>query len=124
MKKTYSGSIALTKLKHTVRPLKGKSGTVRCLIIPIDDNYFVEKNDAIYMPVRVITKDEEDDYGQHGFIAQAVDSKAWKEASEGEREKMNELPIMGNIKNFDAGSPRSGQDDSIVTEELEDDLPF
>ena len=128
MNKNYSGSLALSKLKHVRMKKKGKGGKkVDCLVIPIKANYFVEgKEGAVYMPIRVITKDEEDKYGQHGFVSQSVDTKVWKAADEDQREVFNELPILGNIKDFTGGGDSDAGSGAASDEVLDedDDLPF
>ncbi len=130
MNRSLSGSIAITKLKHTIRKFKNKAGKeVECLVIPINLNHMVKgKEDACYLPVRVFVREEADEYGQHGFISQSVDSKKWKEASEQQRQEYKDLPILGNIKDFDrSAADASGQ----INEPLEpgpddkgDDIPF
>lgn len=125
--KNYSGSIALSKLKHVIMKKKNKKGKkIECLVIPIDENYFVRgKDGAIYMPIRIITKEEQDEYGQNGFIVQSVDSKVWKDANEKKKEKLNKLPIIGNIKDFTSGgssNAASGKAGKDIGED--DDLPF
>ena len=125
----FSGSIALTKLTHAIMTKKNKKGKkIDCLVIPIDQNYLVRgKEGALYMPVSVITRSEEDQYGQHGFIGQNADSKAYKAADEDEKAKMAGLPILGNIKDFGAGSGGSSNDTSGSSgtfNEEDDDLPF
>jgi hypothetical protein len=126
--KSYSGSIALSKLKHVIMKKKGKGkGKIECLVIPIDANYLVRgKEGAVYMPVRVIAKSEEDKYGQHGFISQSVDSKIYKEADEEERGVIKALPILGNIKNFEAGGGGNDNSGAAAKEAIDenDDLPF
>ena len=128
MKKTYSGSLALTKLKHTLKEFNGKNGKITCLVIPVKSNHLVEgKEGAYYMPVRVHVRDEEDQYGQHGFVSQSVDSKVWKDADEATKEELKKLPILGNIKTWDTGSANDaiGRDDDIEMPGDDSlDLPF
>lgn len=127
MQKNYSGSIALTKLVCAIREMKGKDGKPKnCIIIPIDDNYLVEgKDDAYYLNVRVITKDEQDKYGQNGFIAQSVDSKIYKDADDNQKEEFKKLPILGSIKDFSGGgNDNSGKVDEPSALGENDDLPF
>jgi hypothetical protein len=125
--KNYTGSIALTKLTHAVQEMKGKDGKPKkCIIIPVDDNYLVAgKDNAFYLPVSVVVRDEQDQYGQNGFISQQVGSKTYKDASEAQREEFKKLPILGNIKDW--GSSVSN-DSSGATAEFtspeDDDLPF
>jgi len=126
-KKSYSGSIALSKLVHVIQKKKGKSGKIDCIVIPIDQNYLVRgKDNAIYLPLRVITKVEEDQYGQHGFISQSVDSAVYKAANDELKEELKKLPILGNIKDFSgagSGNDTSGAAAQEILEE-DDDLPF
>lgn len=126
--KNYSGSIALSKLIHVRMKKKGKGGKqVDCLVIPIKANFFVEgKEGAVYMPIRVITKEEENDYGQNGFISQSVDTKVWKDADDEQKEVFKELPILGNIKDFtsdgDSNASSGASSNEVLNED--DDLPF
>lgn len=124
--KNYSGSIALTKLKHVLMTKKNKKGKkIVGLFIPIKANLFVEgKEGAVYMPIRVIAREEEDQYGQHGFISQSVDSKVWKDASDKQKEKLKKLPILGNIKDFTPGGDQNAASGNQGNIDEEDDLPF
>jgi len=126
--KNYSGSIALTKLVCAV--ILTAKGT-KCLVIPIEENHFTEKDGAVYMSVQVIVKDETDQYGQNGFIAQKLDSKKYKELGEkakelGEKAKEIKLPILGNIKDFSGGASDSAGSTIVkgFTNPAEDNLPF
>ena len=104
MSTNYSGSIALSKMVHVRMEVEGQSGKVDGIFIPIEANHLVKgKEGAVYMPLRVITRAEADDYGQHGFISQSVDSKVYKDATDAQKEEFKKLPILGNIKNFSAG---------------------
>jgi hypothetical protein len=76
------------------------------------------------MPVRIITKAEQDQYGQNGFISQSVDSGVYKEASDKEKEKINKLPILGNIKNFESSPAANDGGGSMGEMDEDDDLPF
>lgn len=126
--RTLSGSLALSKMEHVIITKKNKKGKkIELICFPIDKNYFVRgKEGAIYMPVRAIVKDEEDDYGQHGFISQSVDSKVWKDADEEEQAEMNQLPILGGLKDFafEKGSSSNDAGGSKGKIDENDDLPF
>lgn len=121
--KTLSGSIALTKMTSAI--ITTKKGN-KAILLPIDENYFTEKDGAVYLNVNVIVRDEQDTYGQNGFISQKLDTAKYKELG---KEKANELklPILGNIKDFSSG----GNDAANTTHyaepmnpEEDDDLPF
>ena len=121
--KIYSGSLALTKLKSAI--ITTKKGN-RAIVIPIDENYLIEKDGAIYLPISVIAREQEDQYGQHGFISQSVSSEKYKELG---KDKVKELalPILGNIKTFgNGGNDSSGatQFEGQTDPEEDDSLPF
>jgi hypothetical protein len=124
----YSGSIALTKLKHVVMNKKGKKGKkITGLFIPVKENYLVPgKDGAYYLSVNIVTKTPQDDYGQNGFVSQNGNKK-WSECSEKEKNAFKALPILGNIKNFDDSQSTSQADTSGAASSAideEDDLPF
>ena len=73
--KNYSGSLALTKLKSAI--ITTKKGT-KAILLPIDENYFTEKNGAIYLNVGVVVRDELDQYGQNGFISHKLSTEKYK----------------------------------------------
>lgn len=130
--KNYSASIALTKLKHVKMKAKGKKGEVEGLFIPIKANYLIEgkENDGekpVYMNIALVIRDEEDSYGQIGFIPQkgTIDGKKWKELTEEEKNLLKELPILGNIKDWSSNSDDTGGDAGAgQTFGENDDLPF
>ena len=83
-------------------------------------------DDKVYLNVSVLTHDEPDKYGQNGFIAQRVDSKTYKEASDEQKEEFKKLPILGNIKDFSDSSANDSSGtvkEPLGTKET-DDLPF
>jgi len=127
MSRSLSGSIALTKLVHVKMEVKGKSGKVEGIFVPTKANHLVKgKEGALYMPARIYLRDEEDQYGQMGFISQSVDSKEWKAASDEEKELLKKLPILGNIKDF-SSTPDDATGDAGGGETFSpeaDDLPF
>ena len=94
--KVLSGSLALTKLQSAI--ITTKKGT-KAILLPINDNFFTEKDGAIYLNVSVIVRDEQDQYGQNGFISQKLDSNKYKELGK-EKAAEIKLPILGNIKDF------------------------
>lgn len=129
MQRSFSGSLALTKLRNRIIEVKNKNKqSVTGLFIPIDDNHLVKgKNGALYLPIRVITHNEADKYGQHGFVAQTVDSETWKQASDEQKDAYKMLPILGNIKDFDAfAGDLSGTMEDIPDQTIDDsdDIPY
>lgn len=121
--RTLSGGIALTKLPQVViKEMKGKSGMIRGVFLPIDGNHLTEKDGAVYMDVRVVIREEEDNYGQIGFIAKAVPSAVYKELKD-DKDKLNAAqPILGNVKDFSGGGGGSSTPAPVVGDS--EDLPF
>ena len=127
--KTLSGSIALTKLIHV--KIKSKKGA-DCLMIPIEANLLeTDANGGVYIPVRVITKDQQDQYGQNGFIAKSIGSKHYKAADQAQRDKWKAdgkeiTPILGSIKDFTGGGSQDASSGAAAegTFTEDDDLPF
>ena len=115
MQKVYAGSVALTKLKHALTV--SKSGK-QLLVLPIDDNFLQVKDNAVYMNVNVVVRDEQDQYGQNGFISQKMSTEKYKEL--GEVAKDIKLPILGNIKDF---TQNNSGDTAGASQELANDLP-
>lgn len=121
--KHYAGSLALTKLKSAI--ITTKKGN-RAIVLPIDDNFLVEKDGSVYLPISIFAKDEQDQYGQNGFISQSVSSEVYKELG---KEKVKELglPILGNFKHF-ANNANDSAGATVINHatdpEEDDDLPF
>lgn len=126
--RNFTGSLALSKLKHVIMTKKNKKGKkIKCIVIPIKDNYLVEgKEGAIYMNIRLRTTEGKGQYDDNGFIAHAAPSKMYKEASKKEKEKMNNLPILGNVIDWDGPSGGSNDNSGSAGAAIgdDDDLPF
>lgn len=121
--KNYSGSIALTKMQSAI--ITTKKGT-KAILLPIDANYFTEKDGAVYLNVGVVVRDEQDQYGQNGFISHKLSSEKYKELGAEKAKEVN-LPILGNIKDFTGSSQNDSGGATQVQGQVnpeEDDLPF
>jgi hypothetical protein len=127
--KQFTGSIALSKLKHVILEKKGKSGMIKGIFIPLEANRLVEgKDNAVYMNLRGTLRDEQDSYKNNGFLAYSPDfGKKWSEMTEAEKEESKEMsPILGNLKTWEnsgGGNDSSGAASTDVLDE-DDDLPF
>lgn len=121
-----SGSLAITKLIHVPMEVNGKSGKVKGIFIPTDVNHLVQgKEGALYLNINAVIKDEEDQYGQHGFVSQTVDSKKYKNATDAQKEEFQKLPILGNLKDFSGGgNDNTGAASEKVFTPDSNDLPF
>lgn len=120
-RKWLSGSLALSKLTSVITERKGKNGMVKGIFIPFDHNYLTVKENAVYLNISVGIADEPDKYDQIAMITHKADSTAYKAMSDEEKEKLKELPILGNLKDF---SPQSNESDAAPVTDAEGDLPF
>lgn len=120
--KRLSGSLALTKLQSAV--ITTKKGN-KAILIPIDANYLVEKDGAIYLNVGVVVREEQDQYGQNGFISHQLGSDKYKELGKEAAQALN-LPILGNVKDFSSGNDSSGVTniEGVTDPEDSESLPF
>lgn len=114
MPRNLSGSLALSKTKHVLMTCKGKEGKdIKGMFVPFEANKLVviEKKDdkgkvtetQIYMPVNVHIKEEDDQYGQCGFVSKTLDSKDYKALGTGDVAKKAAAeftPILGSLKEF------------------------
>ena len=126
----------LTKLVHVKQKRKDKEGNeVECLIIPIDKNKLQRSTKEGYNNVYwdlVAFELKEPRRNDNGNLSQTHLVK--RSLSKEERDKMsqeekNELPIIGNLVDFDKFSSRQDETPNDagggkVFESDEDDLPF
>lgn len=85
----------------------------------IDKSKIVEGKKGRYVNIIINTRDEEDDYGNNGYIAQSV--------SKEERDNGVKGAILGNIKiysNNGGGKSAPKKQSSSSFEEEDDILPF
>lgn len=131
MSRTLIGSIDLTKMKTALKMMKNKAGEqVECLVIPIKDNNLIKGQKGIYMDIKAIIHDSNDQYGNIAMLTKNVsiksmfgEGKTYQSLSEEEKAKHKAAtPIIGNMKEIGSETPiqstpmQSGGDD--------EDLPF
>lgn len=141
MPKSLSGSLALSKLFHVPMTCKGQSGEVKGVFIPFNANklVIVEKKDEnnkivetqVYMPIRIYIKDEDDQFGQCGFLSKSMGSKDYKALGTGDAAKLAAkpfTPILGSFKNFSQSSDSEDSSGNVSdpgeTFSPTDDVPF
>lgn len=127
--KQFTGSLALSKLKHVILEKKGKIGTIKGIFIPIEANKLTEgKEGAVYMGIRGVIKDEKDQYENNGWIASSPNmGKKWNDLSDAEKEESKALsPILGNVKVWGSDNSSNDNTGSAASGTLsdDDDLPF
>lgn len=114
----------LRQLKSAVRTMKGKSGDIRCLVIPIEENCLYEGEKGIYLDLQAYKlKERNPDRKDTHLIKQSLPKNIYDVMPEEERRN---LPIIGNAILWSGSEPEpqnyevSPPDDS----EQGNDLPF
>lgn len=132
VERKLTGSINLEALTHVKRKMKGKSGEVDVLVIPIAANGFHVGEKGTYMNLNVIINDSEGQYGDIGFIAKQTGYKTvygkdanWNDLTDEQKKKIEEMsPILGNVRDLEANSGSKKFEDAPSIDDEEDDLPF
>ena len=92
----YNIKLDLSKLnKVAVTDVQGRSGRVKCVVIPIEDNgvFVSDKTGSIYLDFSAYERKEES-YGQTHIIKPRVGGAKWKAMTEEERKN---IPICGSL---------------------------
>lgn len=118
----FTISVALTKMKNAgFADLKGKDGTKRCIVIPVEDNPEIsESSGNAYLNIIAFHRKEPDKFGNTHLL-----KGSWPKEL---REKMTTeekfaQPIIGNLKPQNARFTES-ESQSYESPEDDGDLPF
>lgn len=117
-----SVKLNLAGLNHSRKLLKGKSGEIDCLIIPINENKLYIGEKGLYLDLTCIeikdrSKQQEGQKDTH-LVKQSFDKEFYGSLSD---EQKRELPILGNAILWVANN---NEPTLAVPLAEEDDLPF
>lgn len=118
------GKMNLAMLHHVVKEIKGETGMVKCLVIPIEKNHLFEGKDGnfyldlIAFDLKNTTKD------QTHLVKQSLPKDVREKMT---KEELEAMPIIGNLNaNMGGGganqTPNNPKQGVILGEQ--DDLPF
>ena len=117
-----SVKLNLAGLKHTRKVLKGNSGDIDCIIIPIDKNNLYRGEKGLYLDLTCIeikdrSKQAPDQKDTH-LVKQAFAKEVYEAMTDEEKKAM---PILGNAILWS-----SNKNEIPLAEPIEehDDLPF
>lgn len=115
--------VNLRQLKSTVRVMKGASGDIECLIIPIDQNYLVRGEKGIYLDMQAYElKEKKVDRKDTHLIKQGFPKEVFDAMTE---EVKKTTPILGNCAVWGYSEPTPVNVEIEETQPGEsDDLPF
>jgi hypothetical protein len=121
-----SVKINLRQLKSAIRTMKGTSGDVECVIIPIAQNHLVKGEKGIYLDlVGFELKEKKADRKDTHIVKQSLPKEVFETMTD---EQKKETPILGNmiVWGFQEPAPVNVElaEISDPTEGTSDDLPF
>lgn len=139
MGKKLLGSINLAKLSNVgIMNVKGKTGTKKCVVIPIEDNdIYIKVEEKVSqqgekytskkynLGIQIFEKREPDKYGNTHY-AKASASKQWIEKHTQEEVDERNNMYLGDFKPVEISDGNQAQSIPAQTAEAssDDDLPF
>ena len=117
----------LQQLKHVRKTMKGVSGDVEVLIIPIAENKLFAGEKGVYLDATAIEIKDRSKFGPDQkdthLIKQSFPKEVYDAMSQEQREAM---PIIGNAVLWGRreSEPQASQFEPAANEEEHDDLPF
>jgi hypothetical protein len=114
-----STKINLAGLKHSVRTIKGKSGDLECLVIPIIANNLFKGEKGVYLDLTGFEiKNKVNDSKDTHLVKQSLPKEIYEKQTEEEKKA---VPILGGHILWAGGSMG---DSTLNTQAENDDLPF
>jgi hypothetical protein len=115
--------INLRQLKSAVRTMKGASGNIECLIIPIDQNHLVRGEKGIYIDMQAYElKEKKADRKDTHLVKQALPKEVFNSKT---NEEKKATPILGNLVVWGYSEHEPVNAEIVETQETEiEDLPF
>lgn len=112
----------LLQLNAAVKKLKGQSGEIECLVLPIKQNSLYEGEKGIYLDLQAFEiKNKKGDSKDTHLIKQSLPKEVYDKLTEEERK---EQPIIGNATMWGGGPATEKVKSSSAPLGSEDDLPF
>jgi hypothetical protein len=113
-----STSINLAGLVHSVKKMKGVSGEIECLVIPIDKNMLIRGEKGLYLNLIGFELKEQKDNSTH-LVKQSFKKEYLDTLTDEEKQA---FPILGNHLVY---SERVNSEIPLApVQNEEDDLPF
>lgn len=114
-----STKINLAGLKHSVRTIKGKSGDLECLIIPILANNLFKGEKGVYLDLTGFEiKNKVNDSKDTHLVKQSFPKEIYEKQTDEEKKA---VPVLGSHIVWAGGSLG---DSTLNPQSEDDDLPF
>lgn len=116
-----NGKINLMQLKAVRMNLKGKTGIMECVVLPIAANHLFVGEKGIYLDLIAFEKRTQQEGNKDTHIIKQSLSKDIREAMT--EEEKQAMPILGSLQVW-AGSQESEPESSMDIQTETDDIPF
>lgn len=115
--------INLRQLKSAVRTMKGNSGDIECVVIPIAANHLIVGEKGVYLDMQAYElKEKKADRKDTHLIKQGFPKEVFDAMTEEEKKT---TPIIGNLVVWGYSEPAPVNVEIVETQPGEsDDLPF
>lgn len=125
---TLTGQLNFSAFEHVITKVKGKSGMIECVILPLDSNYIekTEKDGKTYLNMGIAVYDVAPEKQKNGNT-HVMKINPNKEIREALKAAGKYTPFIGNLKDWSAPTAEvntSEQFDSGAVNVEGDDLPF
>lgn len=113
----------MAALKHTVQKMKGKSGEVEVLVIPIEANHLYRGEKGMYLDATAFElKEPKERNGKTDthLVKVSLPKEIYSAMSQ---EEKNAQPIFGNISSW-GGDGGGSNEASVQTSGANDELPW
>jgi len=116
-----SGKINLMNLKCVIKKMKGESGDVECIVIPIEKNKLFKGEKGLYLDLIAFEiENKKGDSKDTHLVKQSFGKEDRAKMSD---EELKAMPILGNLQVWDGPVEQPPVSDMGVQQES-DDLPF
>ncbi|WP_372775634.1 hypothetical protein [Mangrovibacterium sp.] len=119
-----SAKINLRQLQSAVRTMKGKSGDIECLVIPIAGNNLIKGEKGVYLDlIGFELKEKIGDRKDTHLVKQSLPKEVTEKMSD---EQKHAMPILGNMVlwGFQEPAPNNVEVGEVSAEDMDGDLPF
>ena len=117
-----TGKINLLNLHASKMMMKGKSGNIECLVIPIEANKLFSGSKGVYLDIVAFDIREPKPDSKDTHIVKQSFSK--EERAKMTDEELKGLPILGNLAVLSEFTEQATVSDASTVLSPDDDLPF
>lgn len=116
------GKLNLAQLKGQVKVMQGQTGMIECLVLPIIANNLFKGDKGIYLDIIAFEfESKKGDSKDTHLVKQSLPKEMFEKMTDEEKKAM---PIIGNLRVWDAEHSEAEPQTNMVSQAESDDLPF